>query len=194
MATRFHLLISMSLLAALSGCIDPPKSPHVSVHDLVTDLEKARPLAEQGSAEDQYQLGLRYESATPQDHREAVSWYRMAAQQRHAGALYRLCLLSDKGRGTAQDYQEALRWCQLASDQGHGQAMFTIGQHYANGQGVIKDVVQAHQWYNLAAAHGYEAAAKWRDRLAQDMTATQIAQAQFLARNWRPRPDESPQE
>lgn len=194
MATRFHLLISLSLLAALSGCIDPPKSPDVNVHDLVTDLEKAKPFAEQGSAEDQYQLGMRYEHASPHDHREAISWYRMAAQQRHVGALYRLCVLSDKGRGMAQDYQEALRWCQLASDQGHGQAMFIIGQHYANGLGVLKDVVQAHQWYNLAAAHGYEAAAKWRDRLAQDMTSTQVAQAQFLARNWRPRPDEPPQE
>ena len=186
--------ILLILFSALPGCIDLSKSPHVDVHDLVSDLEKAKPLAEQGSAEDQYQLGVRYEHAFPQDHREAVSWYRLAAQQQHVGALYRLCVLSDKGRGIAQDYQEALRWCHLASDQGHGQAMFTIGQHFANGQGVLKDVVQAHQWYNLAAAHGYEAAAKWRDRLALDMTATQIAQAQFLARNWRPKPDDSPQE
>ena len=182
------------LLGTMPGCLEPQKSPHIDVHSLVTDLEKAKPLAEQGNPEDQYQLGLRYEQAFPHDHREAISWYRLAAEQRHVGALYRLCVLSDKGRGIAQDYQEALRWCQLASDQGHGQAMFTIGQHYANGLGVPKDVVLAHQWYNLAAAHGYEAAAKWRDRLALDMTATQIAQAQFLARNWRPKPDDSPQE
>ncbi len=186
--------ILLILFSTLPGCIDPPRSPHVDVQDLVADLDKAKPLAEQGSAEDQYSLGMRYENAFPHDHRDAVYWYRMAAQQRHAGALYRLCVLSDKGRGMAQDYQEALRWCQLASDQGHGQAMFIIGQHYANGQGVLKDVVQAHQWYNLAAAHGYEAAAKWRDRLALDMTAIQIAQAQFLARNWKPKPDDSPQE
>lgn len=190
----FLLSILLMIFSALPGCIDPPKSPHVDVHDLVSELEKAKPLAEQGSAEDQYQLGVRYEQAFPRDHREAVVWYRMAAQQQHMGAQYRLCVLSDKGRGIAQDYQEALRWCRLASDQGHGQAMFSIGQHYANGQGVLKDVVQAHQWYNLAAAHGYEAAAKWRDRLALDMTATQIAEAQFLARNWRPKPDDSPKE
>jgi len=194
MATRFPFLFSVSLLAALSGCVDPPKSPYVDVHDLVADIEKARPTAEQGTADDQYALGARYEKALPDDHREAVHWYRLAAQQRHVEALYRLCVLSDTGRGIAQDYQEALRWCHLAADQGHGQAMFVIGSHYANGRGVLKDVVQAHQWYNLAAAHGYEAAAKWRERLAYDMTPTQIAQAQFLARNWKPRPDDSPQE
>lgn len=194
MATRFQLLFSISLLAVLSGCVDPPKSPYVDVHDLVTDIDKARPAAEQGTAEDQYLLGVRYENALPHDHREAVHWYRMAAHQRHVGALYRLCVLSETGRGMAQDYQETLQWCGLAADQGHGQAMFTIGSLYAHGRGVLKDVIQAHQWYNLAAAHGYEAAAKWRDRLAYDMTPTQIAQAQFLARNWKPRPDDSPQQ
>lgn len=194
MATDVRLYLLILAFTILPGCIDPPKSPYVDVQHLVTEIDKAQATAEQGTAEEQYALGMRYEKALPNDHREAVRWYHLAAQQRHPGALFRLCTLSDRGRGIAQDYQEALWWCRLAADQGHGEAMFTIGSHYAHGRGVLKDVVLAHQWYNLAAAYGYEAAAKWRDRLALDMTPTQIAQAQFLAHNWRPRPDDSPKE
>lgn len=180
-------LIMMIVLCTLSGCIDPPKSPYVDVHDTVSRIDELQSAAEQGSAEDQYNLAMRYEHALPKDHREAVRWYRMAATQRHVGAFYRLCVLSDIGRGMPQDYQEALRWCRLAADQGHGAAMFVIATYYEKARGVPKDVVQAYQWYNLAAANGHEEGAKWRDRLATNMTPTQIAQAQFLARNWKPK-------
>ncbi len=194
MKTFVQCFIALTILSALSGCIDPPKSPYVDVRDTVSRIDELQPAAEQGSAEDQYNLGMRYENALPKDHREAVRWYRMAAFQRHVGAFYRLCVLSDIGRGMPQDYQEALRWCRLAADQGHGPAMFIIATYYEKARGVPKDVVQAYQWYNLAAANGHEAGAKWRDRLATNMTPTQIAQAQFLARNWKSKAQDSVQQ
>jgi hypothetical protein len=152
----------------------------------VTKIDDSRPIAEQGSAEDQYQLGLRYEQAMPLDPKEAVYWYRTAAIQRHADALYRLCVLSDLGRGLPQDFHEALRWCRLAVEQGHSQAMFMMATYYDRGRAVPRDVVQAHRWYNLASAYGNYEGAKWRDRLALDMNSGQLAEAQLLARNWRP--------
>jgi uncharacterized protein len=183
--------VALTAFCTLPGCIDPPVSHYVDVRDTVMRIDELRPAAEQGSAEEQYALGLQYEKALPQDHREAVRWYRMAAMQQHAGSFYRLCVLSDLGRGLAQDYQEALRWCHLAADQRHGAAMFLIATYYEKARGVPKDVVQAYQWYNLAAANGHEGGAKWRDRLARDMTPAQIAKAQFLARNWKPTHEES---
>ena len=194
MNSSLRSFITITIFCTLTGCIDPPKSPYVDVRDTVSRIDELQSAAEQGSAEDQYNLGMRYESALPNDHREAVRWYRMAATQRHVGAFYRLCVLSDIGRGMPQDYQEALRWCRLAADQGHGPAMFIIATYHEKARGVPKDVVQAYQWYNLAAANGQEAGAKWRDRLATNMTPTQIAQAQFLARNWKPRAKNSVQE
>ena len=194
MKACMRYLIMMAVLSTLSACIDPPKSPYVDVRDTVSRIDELQSAAEQGSVEDQYNLGMRYENALPKDHREAVRWYRMAATQRHVGAFYRLCVLSDIGRGMPQDYQEALRWCRLAADQGHGPAMFLIATYHEKARGVTKDAVQAYQWYNLAAAHGHEDGAKWRDRLATNMTPTQIAQAQFLARNWRPKAQHSVQE
>jgi len=193
MPTSLRLLTVIAALSVLPGCFDSPTSPYVDVHDLATHIDDSRLLAEQGTAEDQYRLGMQYESQA-HDYREAVRWYRMAAMQRHIEAFYRLCVLSDVGRGIPQDYQEALRWCRLAADYGHARAMVTIGTYYEKGRSLSKDPVQAHLWYNLAAAHGEKDGAKWRDRLALDMTPVQINQAQFLARNWKPKAQVQPQE
>lgn len=184
MPSRLRMIIALAALGTLSGCIDPPKAPYVAVHDLVANIDDARATAEQGSPEEQYRLGLRYEQLL-HNYGEAVRWYRMAGIQQHSEAFYRLCLLSDAGRGVPQDYQEALRWCRLAADHGHARAMCTIGTYFETGRGVPKDSVQAHQWHNLAAANGYEEGVKRRNRLAFNMTPDQIAQAQFQARNWR---------
>jgi hypothetical protein len=42
-------------------------------------------------------------------------------------------------------------------------------------------------WYNLAAAHGEKSAFASRDALAEHMTPAQIAEAQKLAREWKPK-------
>ena len=41
-------------------------------------------------------------------------------------------------------------------------------------------------WYNLAAANGGNKGAELRDGLAKRMTPAQIAEAQKLAREWKP--------
>ena len=177
-------LLMMIVCGLLVGCIDQPKAPYVDVHDLATHIDDSRSLAEQGTADDQYRLGLKYETMI-RDYQEAARWYRMAALERHADAIYRLCILSDRGRGLPQDYQEALRWCRLAAEHSHPQAMLMIGVYFEKGRGIPSDPVQAHQWYNLAAAHGLEEGVKRRDRLAVEMTPKQITQAQLQARNWK---------
>lgn len=75
---------------------------------------------------------------------------------------------------------------QLAN-QGNASAQFNLGAMYANGQGVPQDDVQAHMWFNLAAAQGDEDGKKGRDRAAGKMTLQQIAEAQELARSWKPK-------
>jgi hypothetical protein len=72
--------------------------------------------------------------------------------------------------------------------QGDAKAQFTLGLMYDNGQGVPQDYVQAHMWFNLSAAQGDAYAAMVRDlNLRQRMTPQQIAQAEELARNWKPK-------
>ena len=47
--------------------------------------------------------------------------------------------------------------------------------------------VQALVWFNLAVAHGYQRAARDRDALAQGMTPAQVAEAQKLTDEWKPK-------
>jgi TPR repeat protein len=92
-----------------------------------------------------------------------------------------------KGQGVPQDYKEAVKWLRLAADQGESGAQFSLGLRYALGRGVPQDYVQAHMWYNLAAVGGDATSVKNRDLIAQKMTPAQIAEAQRLAREWKPK-------
>ena len=60
------------------------------------------------------------------------------------------------------------------------------------GRGVTQDYVLAHMWYNLAAARlppgeDGDMAVRNRDLIAKRMTPEQIAEAQRLAREWKPK-------
>ena len=92
-----------------------------------------------------------------------------------------------KGEGVPQDFKQAEFWLFLAAEQGHAQAQDNLGLMYAKGQGVLQDYVLAHMWFNLAAAQGEKVATDLRDSLAKKMTPAQIAEAQKLASEWKPR-------
>jgi hypothetical protein len=53
---------------------------------------------------------------------------------------------------------------------------------------VPQDYVLAHMWFNLAAAQ--VPVAVFRDDIASKMSAAQIAEAQKLAREWKPKSNE----
>ena len=109
------------------------------------------------------------------------------AQKGDAQAQYTLGLMYVSNRGYPQNYVQAVKWFRLAADQGDAVAQFNLGVMYDDGQGVPQDDVQAHKWYNLAAAQGDANFAKIRDLVAKQMTPQQIAQAQELKRNWKPK-------
>jgi uncharacterized protein len=44
-------------------------------------------------------------------------------------------------------------------------------------------------WFNLSAMQNYQEAIRNRDTAARRMTPQQIAEAQKLAREWKPKPD-----
>jgi hypothetical protein len=87
---------------------------------------------------------------------------------------------------TKKDYRTAMEEFKPLAEQGNADAQFMLGYMYASGKGVLQDYIQAHVWFNLSAAQGVEKAAASRDRTAQVMTPQQIAEAQKIAREWRP--------
>ncbi len=59
----------------------------------------------------------------PQDYKEALKWYRQAAEQGHAVAQSNLGAMYGKGQGAAQDFILAHMWSSLAMSQGLEGAM-----------------------------------------------------------------------
>ena len=85
-----------------------------------------------------------------------------------------------------RDYATAVRLIRPLAEQGDANAQYNLGVFYDNGLGVPQDKVRAYMWFNLSAAQGREGAAAFRDLIARRMTPAQIAEAQKLAREWKP--------
>jgi len=79
------------------------------------------PLAEQGNASAQLNLGLMYYNGqgVPQDYKEAVRLYRLSAEQGDASAQYNLGVMYDNGQGVLQDYVSAHMWWNICGSSGH---------------------------------------------------------------------------
>ena len=92
-----------------------------------------------------------------------------------------------QGLGVTQDYSEGARYYRMAAEQGHRSAQAALGAMYFMGKGVPQDYVQAHLWSNLASVDGDEQLLKLRNEIEKRMTPTQVAEAQKLAREWKPK-------
>jgi hypothetical protein len=189
------LVLSLRLVTPSAAAPADDLMAAFSSGDYATLLRLSGPLAEQGNAGAQFNLGLMYEQGWGilQDYSAAVTWYRKAADQGNARAQVNLGAMYGNGRGVPQDYATQVTWVRKAADQGDAVAQRQLGYLYQNGQGVPQDSVQAHMWYNLAAAHTASEtfersiAMANRDSVAALMTLEQIAEAQRLAREWKPK-------
>lgn len=140
-----------------------------------------------GCASTNYQKGIK--NYKPNDAVAAVRDLKPLAEQGNAEAQFNLGSLYYQGLGVAQNYKEAVQWIYKAAEQGHVSAQTTLGSLYAEGvHGVIeKDYPPALMWFLFAAAQGDMEALELRNSLANRMTPTEIAQAQRLAREFKPR-------
>ena len=126
--------------------------------DYATAIREWRPLAKQGVADAQYNLGVMYGEGlgVPQDYAKAVGWWRKSAEQGHATAQYNLGVAYHNGEGVPQNYAQAHMWHNLAASR------FPPGEDRDK---VVKN----------------------RDHVAKKMTPAQISEAQKLAREWKPK-------
>jgi TPR repeat protein len=98
-----------------------------------------RPLADQGDAQAQYNLGVFYENGqgVPPNDAEAVKWYHKAAEQGYGDARYNLGAMFLKGLGVPQNYVQAHMWFNLAAmagDQGAAQNRGLVAAHMTPAQ------------------------------------------------------------
>ena len=92
--------------------------------DYTTAIKEFRPLAEQGNANAQSNLGVMYKNGdgVPQDYAEAVKWYRLAAEQGYAEAQTSVGFMYSTGQGVLQDNIIAHMWWNLAAANGDDKA------------------------------------------------------------------------
>ena len=146
--------------------------------------------AAQGNAAAQYNLGVMYVKGegVPQDYKESLKWYRLAAEQGLAKAQYNLGVMYVKGEGVPKDYKEAVKWYRLSAEQGYAEAQNSLGVMYRDGQGVPKDYAIAYAWLNLATANcepeKQKKYSEVRGGLIKLMTPSQIAEGKRLTREW----------
>jgi len=105
--------------------------------DYAKALRLIRPLANDGDAAAQYNLGLMYVvgRGAQQDYAAAAVWFQKAAQQGYALAQSNLGVLYRDGRGVPQDNAKA-------ADQGDAVTQFLLGNQYAHGIGVWQDLAR----------------------------------------------------
>ena len=92
--------------------------------DFATALREWRPLAEDGHAKSQYNLGVLYDNGdgVPQDYKTALQWYTLAAEQGHAHAQHNLGYRYYEGQGVIQDDVYAHMWFNIAAASGDKEA------------------------------------------------------------------------
>lgn len=178
LAARAGLLALTIALAA--GCASSPFQS--------ASQAQARPglAAEQGDASAQFNLGVMYDNGegVPQDHQQAVAWYRKAAEQGYASAQFNLGNMYLNGRGVPQDHQQAVIWYRKAAEQGEASAQYNLGHMYANGEGVPQNYSLAYTWVSVAIARGVQnqsGAIGVRNALAAKLSPPQLAEAQKRA-------------
>jgi len=161
---------------------------------LAGEAERRQRCAVRGYAFCQWDMGYHYDrgKGVPQDYAKAVEWYRKAAEQGYFMAQSALGSMYGAGNGVPRDYAKAMEWWRKAAEQNHDFSMVSLSQMYNFGLGVPQDYVLAHKWINLAAAirspgEALTRAIEIRDSLAKKMTPAQIAEAQRLAREWKPK-------
>ncbi len=118
-----------------------------------TALREWRPLAEQGDASAQFQLGLLYDNGegVSRDLASARQWYEKAAAQGEAKAQFYLGMQSSYGEGGPMDLVQAYMWYSLAA-----------GNGYAHAPGYRDDLTRQMTPAQIAEAH--KRAREWKPK------------------------------
>ena len=152
---------------------------------------------QQGNALAQFSLCNLYQFGygVRKDKGEAIQWCSKAAEQGLAVAQAKLGFLYLEQK----NYGEAEAWTRKAAEQGNLNAQINLAAMYAHGEGIPRDFASAYMWIILAreARCGQppevcvvqdpklDAVTKqFRDEIAVNLTAEQIAEVQRRAADW----------
>ncbi len=169
--------------------MDTPWYRKLFRHDQKPDLKATRARADQGDADAQFGLGIKYANSAGAglDYVQAAQWYRKAADQSHPLAQFNLGMMYAKGQGMPLDDVEAVIWIRKAAHQGDAGAQFNMGMRYyrASVDGQKKDVLEsrleAFKWLHLAAVQGYKDSDAACERVSLSMSREEVTEGNLRA-------------
>jgi hypothetical protein len=168
---------------AIAGPLEDAEVAYNS-SDYTTAMRLYRSLADEGNAEAQVAIAIMYGrgEGVPQNYAEAAKWYRKAADQGNFMAQADLGILYEEGRGVPQNYVQAHKWFNLGA---------TAWPKKTRRQEIIEETTRQYGPSSLGIAllnfESRNLAAENRDKIAAKMTSAQIAEAQKLASEWKPK-------
>jgi TPR repeat protein len=170
--------------------------------DPVLATDWFRKAAEQGDANAQARMGMRYSMGigVPTNDGQALAWYRKAADQGEMlGEMY-LADGYETGKHLPRDPAKAFYWNRKLAGHSDIDAQRKIGMDYALGKGVKQDFNQAYVWLALVVKtdHLLKRETSDADQIALDavaahLSAGQLADAKHRVETWEedPRPARS---
>ncbi len=108
--------------------------------------------------EEWFEKGEEYyfgDDETEPNYKEAIKWYRKAANTGHADAQFSLGYCYLNGLGVATDEDVACKWLKKAAEQKHPEAVYNLGTCFEQGSGVAIDIEKALSLYTEAKELGY---------------------------------------
>ena len=139
-------------------------------------LKTARPLADNGNANAQYNMGVLYDEGygVEQDYAKARQWYEKAAAQNYAKAEHNLGIMYQSGHGVEKSSAKAAEWFKRAAEHGEPAAQNNLAVLYVRGQGVKQDLGEAAKWAAKAAEAGNSSAKNNLPQIMQNLPQSRI--------------------
>jgi TPR repeat protein len=144
---------------------------------------------EKDGAQTQFQIGRMYDTGKmglPQNDKQAVAWYRKAAERGVAAAQTKLAYMYDAGRGVERDRTEVGKLFRRAAELGDSVAQDNVGAMYENGSyGVVQNLVTAYVMYSHAAAAGNKLSIASLAELKARLSPSELREGETLAEKWK---------
>ncbi len=112
--------------------------------------------------------------------REALVWYKTAAQLRSNIGRIKLGNCYIKGLGSPQDHNRGVYWLERAAEKGDSKAMYLAGEAWID-RGASGNSI-AYIWLFLSASFGYEPAKSLRDQVGSEIGVDTIVGLQTFAK------------
>jgi len=142
-------------------------------------IREWRPLAEQGNADAQFNLGQAYRlgRGVPADPRTSNMWFERAARQGHAQAEANLALALFQG----DERERAIPWLQRAAERGDRRAQYYLGTAHFNGDLVPRDWPRAYALMSRSAEQGLPQAVTSLAEMERHISADDRTRGRALA-------------